>query len=441
MNQVPVCLSHASEISEPNQDIVLAQGLLVISGFTSNDEHLSVEGIVFMQFLPQPRIVVELEHIDNRLTDKLDIEQSLKISIERFSFECMIVQTQTDSMRLIAIESFICQPETQHLNKATFYIVNFPMCHGQGVQRRNNPLSFSRSRIQLRDSGWIITLDKREDYQQIQEYIKQSDGYVLTYAGLIEREDNCNFTSLELLEQLKKLYLFLSFARGAFTAPIIIEGFSKEGSPIWKDWSHRRFDRWTLTQSNWLSITQTQNQLSELYPKWNRLMLDPLWEQEIPKVLYWYIHAGRNTQGAGTDGSLILATAALERLSFVLLVHKEKKLSNEKFKKRLAWSLRKALGLLEIPEHLPDTLSDFCKYSNGNNWQSGPQAVIELRNEIVHPDRSGTPGPYVSFGALQLALWYIEMMLLRLAGYEGEYSNRLKLSRWKGDVEMLPWKK
>ena len=39
----------------------------------------------------------------------------------------------------------------------------------------------------------------------------------------------------------------------------------------------------------------------------------------------------------------------------------------------------------------------------------------------------------------QLATWYLELAVLRLLGYEGEYLSRLRLGGWEFDTETVPW--
>ena len=39
----------------------------------------------------------------------------------------------------------------------------------------------------------------------------------------------------------------------------------------------------------------------------------------------------------------------------------------------------------------------------------------------------------------QLATWYLELALLRLLGYEGEYLSRLQLGGSDLDTETVPW--
>lgn len=65
--------------------------------------------------------------------------------------------------------------------------------------------------------------------------------------------------------------------------------------------------------------------------------------------------------------------------------------------------------------------------------------IVGVRNELVHPKRR----MLVKIAPLivpcwQLAQWYIEMFLLKLSGYSGQYSNRLR-AKWVGEVEFVPW--
>jgi len=40
-----------------------------------------------------------------------------------------------------------------------------------------------------------------------------------------------------------------------------------------------------------------------------------------------------------------------------------------------------------------------------------------------------------------LAEWYVELVLLRMLAFSGEYSDRTKAQRWVGAVELVPWVK
>ncbi len=40
--------------------------------------------------------------------------------------------------------------------------------------------------------------------------------------------------------------------------------------------------------------------------------------------------------------------------------------------------------------------------------------------------------------ALTLYMWYIELLLLKLMGFNEGYSNRIR-AKWVGEIETVPW--
>ena len=72
----------------------------------------------------------------------------------------------------------------------------------------------------------------------------------------------------------------------------------------------------------------------------------------------------------------------------------------------------------------------------GHDW-----IITEMRNSLVHPSRRKrlTATPLQTRIDLQeMALWYAELALLRLIGYQGDYANRLG-AKMTGIVEKVPW--
>ena len=56
---------------------------------------------------------------------------------------------------------------------------------------------------------------------------------------------------------------------------------------------------------------------------------------------------------------------------------------------------------------------------------------------VLHCPALYTIGAYRE--AKQLGLWYIELLLLRMFEYEGEYVSRLRGARLPGATEPVPW--
>ncbi len=70
----------------------------------------------------------------------------------------------------------------------------------------------------------------------------------------------------------------------------------------------------------------------------------------------------------------------------------------------------------------------------------GPNAIARLRNRVIHGNRTGSePSFRVWTDAWRLSTHYVELSLLALLGYEGQFSNRLRFDSWVGQTEKVPW--
>ena len=131
---------------------------------------------------------------------------------------------------------------------------------------------------------------------------------------------------------------------------------------------------------------------------------------------------------------------ALETLSYVVLVEQNKLLSDEEFDENLsATNIRMLLNSCKIPIG-KEELYLFDEYIQ-NKFTDGVDLIIYFRNKIVHPSRKrnrATLHVEDMWNIIQIAIRYVELVILHMIEYKGEYSNRLK-SRSYGEVELVPW--
>jgi len=114
-------------------------------------------------------------------------------------------------------------------------------------------------------------------------------------------------------------------------------------------------------------------------------------------------------------------------------------LSRERFRKlTAAHHIRLLVESCGIPTGIPPGLCDLEAKAKELKWKDGPEALAAVRNLLVHPDRRKDL-PY--YDAWRLAEWYVELALLGVLCFSGEYSNRTKAQRWVGAVEPVPWAK
>ncbi|WP_041233024.1 hypothetical protein [Cylindrospermum stagnale] len=79
------------------------------------------------------------------------------------------------------------------------------------------------------------------------------------------------------------------------------------------------------------------------------------------------------------------------------------------------------------------------------NVLDGVQALTEIRNAIVHSNPKKRQKVLnrafeEQREAYELGLWYLELILLNLFEYKGEYWNRIaKKQRYEDYIENVPW--
>ena len=177
----------------------------------------------------------------------------------------------------------------------------------------------------------------------------------------------------------------------------------------------------------------------DAFPGFAKRMQDPEWNDAIRTAVYWYVRA--DTTHVGSDGAIILLQAALERLAWHVIVRHRHVISEGGFSRLVAADrLRLLLDAASIPPCFPTGLTQLKATAKAFGWVDAPEAFVRVRNALVHPPKVAKSKKQVPFyEAFQLGKWYVELVLLRAFGYNGEYSNRTKRVRWVGEVQAVPW--
>lgn len=106
--------------------------------------------------------------------------------------------------------------------------------------------------------------------------------------------------------------------------------------------------------------------------------------------------------------------------------------------------IRLLLNHCEIPFAIPQSLPDLIAEGRAYNWD-GPLAITQIRNALVHgqPKQLETElsrNNSARHDTWCLGLWYLELALLRLFGYQGKYFNRVKRESYSfACVDTVPW--
>ncbi|CAN5682154.1 hypothetical protein BH24ACT22_BH24ACT22_01960 [soil metagenome] len=418
-------------IEEPNKIVTIrdVEPVELLCGETS----VKTTAVVKIRWLPKPRLLIECEfkgmHVPKpNHGDQYVIEfPSIGVSTSVDWINRTYNSSSGTTLTLVPKNGLIERQQESDLSRTTFHLVNFsnsPMLRGGGIE--------------LEAGGWQIKIDPVPNLKNRTDELKRSGGYAITHAGEIQYGDNREFAQGDAIELLTALNNFFSFVQGFWVPPLLPVGYSSNNSVIWEQWGVRRTDPWQSVPS-WFNGLH-EDPISTLFPgfwsRWN----NELWQKAIESAVYWYVRS--NTQGSGTDGSIILTQAALELLSWTTYVEANGGLSKEGFKKlSAADQLRLLLSRTGIPLGVPEELQGLSKLAKQFNWD-GANAFVNLRNSLVHPGHSREDdfsGGKAIFEGWLLGMWYLELILLKLFNYDGVYLNRLKLGGWVGDVEDVPW--
>ncbi|HEX2211449.1 MAG TPA: hypothetical protein VHG93_27435 [Longimicrobium sp.] len=410
-------------------------------------ERVSINGNVCdadvsLRMLPEPAIVIRGEFatdISNYLTFNDDVA-TLTLMDRGLDIPILLTSRNFHSNQCAftarPVERIILGNLDQEAVRVEFEVLNFPEL------RKRGPQSEGDADVELRAGEWVIYLRTKSDAGSSIRGLKESGGFASTICGTLCKADGGGFVYSAASEVLTGCYNFLSFSRGFWTAIVLPVAYDRAGSKVWEEWAMRDSTSWRGIES-WLPSFGAETIMAEVFPGFWKYWNDPGWKESIELAIYWYV--GSNKGESGAEGSIILTQTALELLSWMVLVKDRRVLDAAAFtpgKLSGADKIRLLLHTLDIPLPLPSGLVELDKVRRGRNWTDGPAAFVGLRNSMVHPGDHKifitAPGR-ARADAMELGQWYIELALLRLFGYVGEYSSRVA-ERNQG-VQRVPWER
>jgi hypothetical protein len=292
------------------------------------------------------------------------------------------------------------------------------------------------------DSYWTLKMDAVEipmnsDNSDPIKRVEDDGGYIITHKGILKRNDKSEFPLNDGINCLQAIYFLASFMRGAWCGPILARGI-KDEKIVWQSGVDSLLTPWTFCHVC-LDTSSTKN-IEELFQNFMNKWRNE--EDVIRSLVQWYVEA--NLNAGGTEGSIILVHAALELLGNL-----------NGLKKPPYCMVRGLIEKLKISPNLTAKQANLGKIFDSNAYKlktkdnegkmqqdiwDGPSILSELRNAIVHVKTKPEKPSLNAFPkiareeALDLALWYLELCILKRLNYTGRYLNRIKIKQ-----EKVPW--
>lgn len=438
--QVARALEPIYRTPSPNDPVRLYEGPLILSG---HDPDVVVEGtgILSIDWLPVPqlRFSMDARHWPSFSTGtatfripSLSVEAPCDVNSIR-------VVSSPDSAKVGyggAIDS-VEVGRRGPLSTIRFHVANFG---GRGTEVITDADGRGGwiGRQALQAQGWRVTLDWLGPMARPAGQ-RARDDYEITHVGELARVDGATFSVDDGRRLLDMLFWLLTFARGRWCGVLLPVGLDGDGRTVWKEWKVGKIHPQDPSERSRSWHLRYSDALREVFPGMLARWDDPDWKEVLRLGVDMYATA--NVQST-SEVSLIVAQAALELLAWVILVERRRVLSTGRYGKlRGSDTLRRLLATAGIPGSIPPALEALTQSvltgSKRRAWIDGPHAVTDLRNVVVHPTRRrGELGQRALpwFDAARLSLWYVELIVLRLLGYEGRYMNRMTFTE-----ERVPW--
>lgn len=440
--------------SAPNCDIQLAS-LSASYAEHAKDLHVTRTASVVLGFLPFPRVLIRLavepkdallamSGSDDGCGTLTLVDRGVTFDVDCDSWD---VSMPDATLSLAPRRRFVtATAPSGDIVRSVAHLFSFRRFTGETdfvlesrVPGSPSPATKTLGRVVLEHDGWRITVaevDLGKDTPP--PFAKPPNGFYITHCVEITRADGRAYTSEELGAIIDDLRQFLSFVGGRWAALALPIGFDAGGKRVYEQWGFPPTSVGSGVGS-WFDARHG-HVLADVFPGFMERMSGQAERSPMGAALYWSLAARDGAPTVRMDAGLVLAQTAIENLAWTVCVKERRMVSPEAFGRRglsAADRIRLLASALDIPIELPKTLEVLAR-RRGAQWSDGAHAVTDIRNSLVHPSKQSKHDADGCAEAWEFSLWFLDLALLRLFGYNGPYSNRLNAT-FVGEVEPVPW--
>ena len=439
----PEPLQPAYDFSSAPEPVSLLRGAAEVG--LGNDKFAATADLL-LRFLPSPHVIFHAS-VQSKLwlaiplvfDDSLSPLFSFKGKrIEGFRGKC---KSNSDTFELDwrpqseLLE--LCDMQSKTSVAAILHLFNFPDFQGDRHQATAAPAGCAL--LVLESEDWRIFLQSLPNNatHQAWERIRDEGGCFLTHVAKLERKDGEPFSWEDAREQRLLLANFLSFTKGGWCSTVCEVGLDAAGEKTWEAFASPRLSDPPDSWFNPFKASQAELLFPLFAKRWQQ---SEEWKNCLRSAIYWYLQANTSGGSPGIDAAIILAQSALERLAYHHLVVDKKMLLPEGIDRLKASDrLRQLFSSLNIPIGIDAATPDIQKGASRFEWVDAPHAITDIRNELVHPVRRKQVNGCI-VDAWKLSLWYLELSVLALCGYDDTYTSRLT-AEYVTQSEKVPWGK
>lgn len=439
----PEPLQPAYDFSSAPEPVCLLRGAVEVG---LGSDRFAGTADLLLRFLPSPRVIFHAS-IQGAAESALlfvfkdPIDPSLSFNGQRVEGFCGKRKASADTLELDwhpqSEPVVLCDMQSKTSVAAILHLFNFPDFRGGQHQTTAAPARCAM--LVLESEEWRISLQSLPNSaaHQAWERIKDEGGCFLTHVAKLERKDGKHFSGEEACEQRLLLTNFLSFTKGGGCSTVCEVGLDAAGEKTWETFASPRISNPPYSWFNPFKASQAELLFPLFAKRWQQ---SEEWKGCLRSAIYWYVQANTSGGSPGIDAAIILAQSALERLAHHHLVVDKKMISPEGLDRlKTSDRLRLLFSSLNLPVGIGAATPDIQKVASSFKWVDAPHAMTDIRNELVHPVSKKQVADCF-FDAWKLSLWYLELSVLALCGYDDTYTSRLT-AKYVTESEKVPWGK
>ena len=411
----------------PDQPILLAE---MEVQFIVDNRLISAPGRVFQRLWPSPWVIIEVSGVTRDLQPSPSSMASKEdLSIPLASVGPSSVQLENGTrVEVVSIPWLFGQEDAVlHLKKSPYTVFE----SGEAISNLHIDVlnitgDLFRLPLNLEAPPWLVKVEPVQGLKDLERGLRPNGGYAVTHNVTVQRLDGMTVSKNDAENILRGIDHFLSFVCGSRCATANVVGFDSRGKEAWKRWGCHRVSSWRLRRS-WCDIT-IREALSEVFSEfWQNYLRT---SKHLDRVLGWYV---LSNESEAQDLSIVLNQTVLEIFTTLMASGKSKEHA-------MGERIANVLCRQGIDPQVPAQCSELKALASKNGFEHGPHTLVKIRNSIVHSFSDIEDLSNDSYReATQLGLWYIELLLLKMFKYTGEYASRLTDVQRAGATEPVPW--
>lgn len=412
----------------PNEEVEIFNGSMNING-------KSQIGRIYHQWFPFDQIKLSVSNFNGGIIhfNGLRVEVIFDENIKGDFFITSIHEGEKRSISGVLVSNLrkIYNQSDESIKMIDFNLVNFRSYSGNIFEYL--PKSYITGELEFKSDECDLLIQSRFKSEDAKNFLTDFGGFLITHNGRISLN---NLIFREKSEYyLRRISTFLSFLNGRRCGPRFMKALTEDNQIVLEDFTLYFCDQYKYVQS-WMPF-KLGNDFFKLWSSFLDITKSEDDFERIDLVIHWYLESLNNS--GFVNGSIILLQNSFEIL-YSWLVSEKQKIPHIGEKQRASDKIRSLFIPYSVPLDFPPEYEDFFKIFDLLEKEDFAFVFPQIRNAFVHfSEEKKSDLEKLNknhWPLLNLGIFYFEILLLKMLGYEGIIRSRVLKSGYPGERQV-----